>query len=71
MRFTSAGATSKSYRIWRLARLLFLRRRWLRFCFSRRSFRLPVILKRLAVDLCVFILGTVILLFYHSSQVSL
>lgn len=51
-----------SCRNWRLDRLLFLRRRWLCFCFSRRSFRLPVILKRLAVDLCVFIFGTVILL---------
>ena len=57
MRFKLEESISTSRRSWRLDRLLFLRRRWLLPCLSRRSLPLPVILKRLAVDLCVFIFG--------------
>jgi len=67
-RLRSAFATGKSLSKERSTRFDFVRRRWLRRFFSRRSLRLLVTLKRLAVDLCVFILGTVILLFYRSSQ---
>ncbi len=55
-RFTESSLTSCPS--WRLDHLLFLRRRWLRPCFSRRSLPLPVTLKRFGVDLCVFIFGS-------------
>ena len=48
----------------RRTRFDFLRRKWLRLCFNRRSFRFFVTLKRFAVALCVFILGTLIVLLY-------
>jgi len=55
----STLATGKSLEKERRTRFDFLRRRWLRRCFRRRNFPLPVILKRFAVALCVFILGIV------------
>jgi hypothetical protein len=59
-RLRSALATGRSWEKERRTRFDFLRRRWLRRCFRRRSFPLPVILKRFAVALCVFILGIVL-----------
>ena len=59
-RLRSALATGRSLEKERRTRFDFLRRRWLRLCFRRRSFPLPVILKRFAVALCVFILGIVL-----------
>jgi hypothetical protein len=56
-RLRSALAMGRSLEKERRTRFDFLRRRWLRRCFRRRSFPLPVILKRFAVALCVFILG--------------
>jgi len=53
----STLATGRSLEKERRTRFDFLRRKWLRRCFRRRSFPLPVILKRFAVALCVFILG--------------
>jgi hypothetical protein len=60
IRLRSALATGRSLEKERRTRFDFLRRRWLRLCFRRRSFPLPVILKRFAVALCVFILGIVL-----------
>ena len=58
IRLRSALATGKVLSKERRTRFDFLVRLWLRRPFIRRSFRLPVTLMRLAVALCVFILGT-------------
>jgi hypothetical protein len=59
-RLRSALATGRSLEKERRTRFDFLRRRWLRPCFRRRSFPVLVTLKRFAVALCVFILGIVL-----------
>jgi hypothetical protein len=56
-RLQSTFATGKSLSRERRTRFDFVRRRWLRRFFRRRSFRLLVTLNRFAVALCVFILG--------------
>ena len=68
MRGMSTGSTSSPCRISRLERLDFLRRKWLLPCLRLRNLPLPVILKRFAVALCVFILG--ILLFSFPTSIS-
>jgi len=61
-RLRSTLATGRSLSRERRTRFDFLRRRWPRRCFRRRNFPLPVILKRFAVALCVFILGIMVIL---------
>jgi hypothetical protein len=63
-RLRSGCATGRSLSKERRTRFDFFVLRWLRLFFKRRSFPLPVVLKRLAVALCVFILG--IVLSYHN-----
>jgi len=59
-RLQSTFATGKSLSKERRTRFDFVRRRWLRRFFRRRSFCLPVTLNRFAVALCVFILGIIL-----------
>jgi hypothetical protein len=61
-RLRSTLATGRSLSKERRTRFDFLLRKWLSRCFRRRSLPLPVILKRFAVALCVFILGTMVTL---------
>jgi hypothetical protein len=64
-RLWSAFATGRSLSKERRTRFDFLVLRWLRLCFSRRSFPFPVTLKRFAAPLYVFILGIVLSYPYH------